>query len=180
MRVKKKVGVHTSQVIAIITIQGKRKNLLLVFSNLIRGIPYEVAWTTTSVLLLSHKRPDTCEATCVATNEQNMMNVIFFHSREFVKKTVVHTSSQRPSTPTDNIELKLSCQSFKTFVGNCNFNRVVLRQWFLSELMTSQPQWLKNVDCEKKIASVASRLRPGRRLVDRRGVLSRYSHVQTD
>ena len=96
-------------IITIITIRGKQKIPLLVFSDLKYGIPYEVAWTKTAVLFLSYKRPDTWEATCVTTNEQNMMNVIFCHSGEFVKQAVIHTSSQCASIPTPNIELKLLC-----------------------------------------------------------------------
>ena len=150
MRVKN-IGIHTSQVITIITIPGKRKILLLVFSNLKCGIPCGVAWTTTAVLLLSYKRPDTCEATCVATKTQNMMNVFFCHSGEFVKQAVIHTSSQRASTPTANIELKLLSHRVSKYLwAIATYKRVILRHWFLSELMTSQPHRQNNVDCETK------------------------------
>jgi len=136
----------------IITIRGKRKILLLVFSNLKCGIPYEVAWTTTAVLLLSYKRWNISEATCVATNEQNLMNVIFSYSGEFVKQAVVHTSSQRASRTTANIDLKLLCHRVSKYLwAIATYKRVILRHWFLSDLMMSQPQRLNNVDSETKM-----------------------------
>lgn len=129
-----------------------------------------MAWTKTAVLL-SYKRPVTFEATCVATNKQNMMNVRFCHSGEFLRKVVIQASYQGASTPTPNIELKLLCHRASKYLwAPAIYKHVILRHWLLSEFMTSQQLRLNNVHARRRRASVVSRLRPGRRLVDRRNI----------
>jgi len=81
-----------------------------------------------------------------------MMNVIFCHSCQFLKQAAVHTSSRCTSKPTANIELKQLCHRFSKYLwAIATYKRIILWHWFLSELMTSQPHRLHNVDCDTKM-----------------------------